>query len=88
MEYSQITWPGCFLFDRDSQWLEILTTLSHKSTALEANFLSSIYFVPQNIWGKDVLPLEEKIKRYSYNQNEKLKKPNRKINLVLKAIKF
>ena len=54
---------------------------------LEATFLSSTHLVPQNIWRKDVFPLEEKIKCYSCHKDEKLKKPDRKINLVLKPKK-
>ena len=56
--------------------------------ALEATFSSSTHLVPQNMWGKDVFPLEEKIKRYSYHKDEKFKKPERKINPVLKAKKI
>ena len=56
--------------------------------ALQATFSSSIHSVPQNIWGKDAFPLEGKIKCYSYHKDETLKKPERRIILVLKLKKF
>ena len=53
--------------------------------ALEATFSFSTHLGEG--WGKDVFPLEEKIKCNSYHKDEKLKKPERKINPILKAKK-